>query len=705
MSNVTDSLRTAIAHLQAGRPGQARLICQQILSEQADHPDALNLMGIVEQNSGNLAEAATFFGRAIASNPQAPGYHINQGNLQRALGDFPGAEQSYRRALELRPDSPDGHNNLGAALQLQGRMEEAEASYRKAAQIRPDYAEAMYNLGVLFQEQDRLDDAAESYLQATRVNPGYAQAWNNLGTVRQLQGALEEAEKCYRHALQLQPAYPDGWYNLGNLFQEQGALAQAVEAYQRSIQLQPDFADAHRNLGSTFCRMGRLEEAERHDRKAIELQPDEPAAWNNLGITLKDTGQTAEAESAYRKALELNSGYIHARGNLASLLEVANRLDDAKSEVDAGLALEPDDALLNLIGAKLERRDGKTDEALARLEGIPVDQLPEDRAGQLHAELGILHDRAGDPAQAFEHLQIANEVLARETSAMGIDKQRYLDKLARMEQRFSPDWVATWVDHAAVASTDKAPVFLVGFPRSGTTLLEVTLDSHPALTTLEEQPTIVQVSQRLRDSAGDMPDSLATLSAEQLTDLRNYYCQLVDQYAPDRGDVTVIDKMPLSIVDVPLLWRLFPDAKFILALRHPADAVLSCFMQSFQPNVAMANMTDIEDIASLYDRCMTLWQRYAEALPLNYHTIRYEDVVGDFEGQTRALVKFLELPWDDAVLEYQANAAKRTRINTPSYHQVTEPIYTRARFRWERYKDQLAPVMETLDKWAQIWGY
>jgi tetratricopeptide (TPR) repeat protein len=702
MTNIAQTLQLAVRHHQAGRLEDARAIYEEILAAQPRQPDALNLMGVLAQQSGQLGEAKSFFQRAIASHPNAAGTHVNYGNVLRLNGELDAAEKAYRKALKLKPDAFDAHNNLGSLHETRGQLDKAEACYRKALELRPEYPEALYNLGSVTHKTGRLDEAVGAYSQALKLNPSHADAYSNLGSALQERGDLDNAEIALGHALKLNPSSAEVWFNLGNLYNARKDLDRSVAAFDRALKIKPDFAEAHRNLGGQLGRAQKFEDAERHHREAIRLAPDSPDAWNDLGLTLKGDNRTEEAEAAFQKAIELQADSAGALGNLVTLLEEGNRLDEAQRLATTGLQRCPDDPMLNMMAARLCRREGRNEEALERLEKINLDVLPQEGASRVHYELGQVLERLKRAADAWPHFVAANAELERETKSLGIGKHVYLDKLDATESQLTPELVRSWLDDP-VAPTADTPVFLVGFPRSGTTLLEVALDSHPQLMTMEEKPFVVDM-ERL-DLMGLDEIRLSNLDNTRAEELRRQYFEMANQYVPERGDATLVDKLPLRIADAPVIWRMFPEAKFILALRHPADAVLSCFMQSFQPNVAMAHFNTLEDTAKLYDRIMSLWQRYAELLPLRFHIVRYEDSVADFEGQIRKLLEFLEIPWDDTILEYRSRARRMTRINTPSYHQVTEPIYDRARYRWERYRDQLAPVMDLLKPWIETWGY
>lgn len=254
------------------------------------------------------------------------------------------------------------------------------------------------------------------------------------------------------------------------------------------------------------------------------------------------------------------------------------------------------------------------------------------------------------------------------------------------------------------AGNGEPPVFLVGFPRSGTTLLDQILSGHPGIVVLEEKDTLQDLCRRyalsdagIRVFLEDTPQSLA--------DDRRRYWQQVDGYLPTRPrERLFVDKLPLNTLFLPLLARLFPEARFIFALRDPRDVVLSCFMQTFALNEAMRHFLTLEESAAFYAAVMEVGRRACAALTERVHSVRYEDVVADTEGEARRLLEFLDLDWDPKVLDVQATA-KRRRINTPSYHQVARPIYGEARERWRRYAAQLEPVMPTLEPFIQAFSY
>lgn len=231
------------------------------------------------------------------------------------------------------------------------------------------------------------------------------------------------------------------------------------------------------------------------------------------------------------------------------------------------------------------------------------------------------------------------------------------------------------------------------------------MDSHPGVQVMEEQPPFYDVATRIAENHDDYPDVITRLNDEDIAEFRELYFRSVDSYFDREPGTFLVDKMPLHIRHIPLIYRMFPKAKIILALRHPCDAVLSNFMQHYKINEAMANFFTLEDAAHCYAQVMSLWQKSASLMPFERHIYKYESLIDDFEGVVRGLLEFLELEWDDAVLEFDKHARQRRGLNTPSYQAVSEPINDPAWYRWKRYEDQLASVMSDLKPFIEAFGY
>jgi len=631
-------------------------------------------LAVEHHQAGRLQHAERLYQEVLRADPnQADALHL-MGVMAHQTGKHEIAVEQIRRAIALNPQTAVFHSNLGAAYEALGRLSEAVVSYKQALEIMPGYAEAHNNLGNALRQQGRLDEAVASYQSALRVNPDDAKAYNNMGIALQQQGKPDEAIACYQRAVQIDPQHAKAHNNLGVALEHQERFDEAAACYERALEIDPDYAEAHNNLGTVLLHQLKVEESLESYERALEIMPD----------------------------------YPEALANLAGLYERLNRLPEARSTLAKGLRVAPDHPHVNVVAAKCEEREGCYQEAIKRLEAVRPLVEPSagvgDIASEISFQLGRLYDRTGDARRAFAELSEANRTARERVGDWAARKERYLQNIDVLKHTFSEAWVDSW-SPIPPSDEQQTPVFVIGFPRSGRTLIDVILDSHRRIQTLEEKPAVWAIRQGIEGLPCGYPRAMVDLVPAQIEWLRAAYFRAVDEFIERRPGHRLVDKFPMNAVHAGLILRVFPTAKFIMVLRHPCDVCLSCFMQDFKINDAMANFFSIEDAAVLYAKVMSLWQQYRRVLPHSCHVVRYEDLVDDFEGETRRLLEFLGLEWDDAVLDYAGHAAARGRISTPSYDQVTEPIYRRARYRWRRYAEQLQPVMGLLEPFIEYFGY
>ena len=251
----------------------------------------------------------------------------------------------------------------------------------------------------------------------------------------------------------------------------------------------------------------------------------------------------------------------------------------------------------------------------------------------------------------------------------------------------------------------KDPVFLIGFPRSGTTLLDTILRTHKSIQVIEEKSLVDELINHLNKSTGGEFLKLNLIEKNLIKELRSFYFERRKDFVSYENKTIVVDKMPLNIFYIPELKKIFPNSKFIFAMRNPCDVVLSCFMQPFQPNEAMNNFFNLEDTAKFYDLVMKLWKKYCDTFNLNLNILKYEDVVNNFDYTLKNLLKFLEVPWSDDLRNFYLTASKRGIIHTPSYTQVNMPLYSNSIGRWKNYNKQFSSVNSILSKWMKIFEY
>lgn len=640
---------------------------------------------------GEFAAALTFGEQLIASAPRD--YRLDHlvGVIACQAGNPRRGAELLRRALSARPGEGEIAFNLARALadtgDVQGALALCEAmpGEPRLERLRPD----------LVKRSGDMDAAIALYRRQTTENPGDAEAWNNLGTSLLSRGQAGDALAALAEARRLVPGNVAVLRNLSRALQLAGREQEALDTLRDAHELSPEDTGVRLDVGQALINLLRPREAIAVLAETAQLDGGNAAIYSAIGLAYAALAEFDKAEEAYFHALSIDPGHAPALLNLGVLLEQSNRTDKLRELLAGAEARGAAGDEMAMLRALVLRREDRFEEALAELRTITTDAVDETMLAQTIAQLA---DRTGDAALAFDSFRRMNEAAARTPAGRAFDGTGHRRFVEGMAQVVTPEWVAGW--QPAPASDLPSPAFLVGFPRSGTTLLDTALLGHSGIHVLEEEPVLRQVG----DEAGPL-EGLGQLGPDRLEELRFRYFEEVAKIAPAAGGKLILDKMPLSTLRGPLIARLFPEAPIIFALRHPCDAVLSCFMQNFRVNQAMASFLTLENAARFYDATMSYWMQCRELLPLKVHEVRYEDLVEDREAVLRPLVEFLGLPWEDSVLRHEETAMSRGYIRTPSYAQVTEGIYRRASGRWERYRAQMAPVLDILAPWAIRFGY
>ena len=618
-------------------------------------------------------------------------------------GDQGDALKQMNRALALLPRHPLLHYELGVILKASHRPDEAERAYTQAIELDPGLVQAHFNLGNLRLQRGDEAGAIDSYQQALALEPGHQPAFVNLGLLLDRRGDTEALGQLCQRFGATHPDSPHLTFFQGRLHHRQERYPEAIEAYSQTLARQPDFVEAHVQRALARRQLGHLDEALTDLQAAAKRQPS-AAIHHQLGALYHARHDHEQARHHYEEALALQADHLDTLCNLAELLEKGNHLEEARRHIDHALEIAPDHAAARRIKATLLRRGGQIEEAIELLKKTePPAQAPT-IAVNIQFELGQLLDRQGEVEEAMTQFNRGNALLAR-IDDLTAERQAYLDRLERLNRTFTREWVDGWRPITPGSGEEASPVFIVGFPRSGTTLLGQMLAAHPDIRIIEEeQPVLVHVERQLAEMGGGYPDALADLSDEAWQRLRQGYLQRQREAAGSGAGGVVIEKLPLNLIHAGLIQRLFPSARFLLALRHPCDACLSCFMQPFSPNAAMANFYSLADSVRFYEKVMGLWQRYNTLLPLQVHAIRYETLISDFQQEIGQTLRFIGLDWDEAVSHYNEQARQRG-IFTPSYSQVVQPLYTSARYRWHKYRAYFQPHLQALQPFIETFGY
>ncbi len=456
-------------------------------------------------------------------------------------------------------------------------------------------------------------------------------------------------------------------------------------------------------LGATKAKLGLMKEAIVFFKKAIKISPSYHEVHNNIAIVLKNLSQHTDAIRHFDQAIKLMPNYASAYYNLGSLYEKLNKRVELANLINkANNNLSVKDPIIILFQAYLQSSKNNTKNCLKLLLEINPKVLPNNFQIDFYSLSGKTYDKLGDYSKAFENFNRQNLVTESINSGKLKNAKIFLEETKTLKKaweilKVKPETIPNQVHGSNL-------VFLVGFPRTGTTLLDTILMGHPQITILEEQPMATIMANSF-DGLGT-PDDYINLSETNIRVLRETYLDALNEQLNNisRGQV-IVDKHPLNTRYLPLLEKVFPRAKFIIALRHPCDCVLSCFMQNFEFNRGTGNFLTLEDAANLYTATMGLWVAIEKRLPLDYRTVRYEDFIDDIEGISKSLIDFLNLPWVEGILDHTVTAKSRTHISTASYNQVTERIYKTAKGRWINYEEQLSGVMSKLSPFIKKFGY
>lgn len=581
----------------------------------------------------------------------------------------------------------------------------------------PRSEDGLILLGMSLQLQERFADALQAWRELTVLMPGSPIHWNNLATALREAGEMREAETAYRRTLELDPSSFLAWMNLGYLLLETGKLPEARECFFSAHALDPASPEARIYAAQMSVAL------DGRDLAKQLLQPR--GSW--VGLTdeltlelaslMSTVGTADEGIRLFEDLLRRDPNNLRAMANLIVLYERINRLDEARvmlAQLPPPESIHDEKLRYDVISAQatFALREKDPAQACALLERLIAafassgdEKFKPWRADHLYFSLAKVRDRQGDTEAAMAALAEAHArqlLLARQA----------VPELVKPDAQplFSAThWIdaptrAAWPDYPA-PSVAESPIFVVGFPRSGTTMLEQMLDAHPSLQSMDERAFLQNLIDHMSRFGCEYPYDLGKLSAAQCDELRDVYWRLTVQVAPRRQGQRLVDKNPLHMLRLPLINRLFPNAPIILALRHPCDVILSNYMQNFSAKPFTVLCSSLERLAEGYVNAMESWIYHADLLKPNVIQSRYEDLLDDFAGNTRRIGDFLGLDDATPMSRFDQHARDKGFISTPSYTGVIEPPNKKAVDRWRRYEKYFEPLLPTLQPIMQHWGY
>jgi tetratricopeptide (TPR) repeat protein len=623
------------------------------------HISLLLANALALHQAGRLAEAEKVYRQVLdIQSDQFDSLHL-LGVILFQRGDPAAAVEQIDRALKGKPNDVVALNNRGNALHALQRFDEALANYDRALALRPDYTDALCNRGAALHELKRYDEALAASDRIIALQPDCAEAHSNRGNTLRALGRYDEAVEACDRGLALRPDYTDALCNRGAALHELKRYDEALAASDRIVALQPDRAEAHSNRGNTLRALGRYDEAVEACDRALALQPDLVDAYVNMGSVLNDLGHLPEAQEAYVEALRLDP----------SLAGVYVHLADSKT-------FEPGDPHLSAMKALAAKTEG-----LAKPDRMQLDFA----LGKANADLK-------DYGRSFEHLLAGN---AAKRATISYDENAAFALFDQIETVFSRELIAK---KSGCGDPSTLPIFVIGMPRSGTTLIEQIIASHPQVHGAGELQTLNDIILTVRGANGDTtpyPQFIPALGDSALRQIAVRYVAELRALTVKNGQINsafVTDKMPSNYFFVGLIHLALPNAKIVHTVRDPVDTCVSCFSKLFSGEQTYTY--DLGELGRYYRRYEQLMDHWHRVLPTNrILDVCYEDVVADLEAQARRVIAYCGLPWDDGCLSFHKTDRP---IRTASATQVRQPIYKNAVGRWRVYEEHLGPLLTAL---------
>lgn len=591
-----------------------------------------------------------------------------------------------------------------------GRYPESVRLCRSALLLSPLDEDLLVLLAMAQQSSGQLDAAADVFRTLTTLRPAVAEYWSNLGLMLRHLKAFDDAEAMFLHALTLPHAIHGTLINYGLLLLDMGRIADARHRFLDAVEVEPGSAEARIYAAQACIECGDTRRAEALIPPPQTWQSLDPDLRRNLTKALIHLGRVGEAERILEADVHLDEDPF-AIAHLASLHERTNRVQSANAllqrirphlanadsdvQVDA-LAL---DAALALREKDYQRADAAT-QALLSLGGL----TPSAQANA-HFTMARIADKQGHLDEAMLQLASAHEIQFRLASGMAPEIAASAEEPLRIAAKWLQPEEAHFEPSPDDPTADHSPVFIVGFPRSGTTMLEQMLDAHPAYVSMDERIIIQCCVERMEAKGLTYPHQLDRLGAIDLEELRALYWLESSKVATRAPGQRLVDKNPLNMLRLPMIRRLFPAARVILALRHPCDIILSCYMQNFRSPAFMVLCSTLERLAKSYVNAMRFWIHHQPMLCPDPLLLRYEETVGDFAAQVERIADYLGISDRHPLADFAAHAARKGYISTPSYAQVIEPVNARAVARWEPYRAYFEPLFPLLRPVASHWGY
>jgi len=663
---IEQALQQGVSAHKEGKLQEAERFYQAILQSQPAHPDANHNLGVLAVSVNKADAALPLFKTALEANPKVEQFWLSYIDALIKEKQFDNAKQVLEQAktqgiakeklnvleIQLTPITQVNESELA----LQNKSLSLSQKRKKLSEQKKRKKATKQNLKTYNPSQEQLSSLLEHYQN----------------------GRFSDAEKLAKFITQEFPKHQFGWKVLGAVLQQTGRSVESLIPMQKSLQLAPQDAEAHSNLGTTLKEAGRLDEAEASFKQAIALKPDYAEAHSNLGATLREVGRLDEAEASYKQAIALKPDYAEAHGNLGNTSLALGRLDEAEANYKQAIALKPDYAEAHRHLTKLKKFDAQ-DEQYSKMQELYLDEnISEEQRVHINFGLAKACEDLGDYEKAFAHYSKGN---ALRKKLLNYDINQDVELFKQLKSSY-PKIEKNSLEPFSLANK-LTPIFIVGMPRSGTTLVEQIISSHSKVTGAGELYFAAQFGASIAQGLSDS-------NTDSLLNFREKYLIRLQNVANDNLFVT--DKMPQNFLFIGLLAATFPEAKIVHVKRTPAAVCWANYKEHFISK-SMGYCYGLDDVVAyylLYQNLLELWEM---KLPNRIYNLDYELLTVNQESETRQLIEYLGLDWDENCLSPQNNTRS---VATASNLQVRQKVYQGSSEQWKKYEPFLNGAFDGL---------
>ena len=689
-SGIGATIRLALQQYQTGQFEQSQKNLRRVLSVQPNNADANHLLGLLALHAGKCEAAARHISKTIRANPNIALAHNNLGEAYRSQELFEKASECYRKAISIEPKFAHAYNNLAVVLLELDQADEAMRCLQEAVAIEPRNPMILTNFGNAHKARGEMDQAMASYRKAIALAPSHIEAHNNLGSALIELGKSQEAVVTLKRALTHSPQSAKCHANLGVALQDLGDQNGAASSYRTALRIDPTNVTALMGLGDVDLTEGRLNDAVQRYNEATRVSTEDCDAHSKLATALTARGDIDDALASHNKALALEPKNPTAHLGYGGTLLALGRIDDAIQCFRNAIGIDPACADAHRTLSFARKHTSIDDDVIAMTNLYKNQELSDRDRMSLGFGLAKAYEDVKDYDQAFEFLAEANRL---KRASVVYDNEERRKFFSRITETFSHRYFA---DLTEGGSNDETPIFIVGMPRSGTSLMEQILASHSAVFGAGELNEISRLTNAIeRDAMGRaFPEGVPHLEAAKRRELGELYVREARRRAGEAS--RVVDKMPENFVGVGFVKTILPNARIIHCRRNPMDTCLSIFKNFFARGHPYSY--DLKDLGHFYNLYLDLMAHWREVLPDELYELDYEQLVSNQETETRKLLEFCGLPWEEACLQFQKT---ERRVYTASAAQVRRPIYKDSVALWKRYGDHLKPLLDVLGEQPQ----